>query len=160
LQEGSAADARTWYEKYYPALLDDHDPIINLQNYRPAIDIAYLLQKSDNEERATLLLERSLALIESGAIARLGIGGYGIADVQIHALRGQPERALAALRQAIDQGWRGFWWFYLKNNPNLESLRYSVEFQSMVQELESFMTGEREAMNEVDSCASFDWHMQ
>ena len=159
LQEGRSDDARAWYEQSYPALLDDNEPTINSQNYRPAIDIAYLLQKSGDDERAALLLDRSLALIETGAVARLGIGGYGIADVQIHALRGDRERALVALRQAIDQGWRGFWWFYLKNNPNLESLRDSAEFQSMVQELESFMTTEREALSETDSCTSSAWHM-
>jgi hypothetical protein len=30
---------------------------------------------------------------------------------------------LSALRQAIDEGWRGMWWYFLKHDPNLESIR-------------------------------------
>ena len=36
-----------------------------------------------------------------------GRGGYWIADVQIHALRGDKAKALAALREAEKAGWRG-----------------------------------------------------
>ena len=45
------------------------------------------------------------------------------------------------------------WWFYLKNNPNLESLQDSTEFQTMAQNLELFMTSQQTTVGEADSCA-------
>ena len=154
LKEGRFDQARDWYEKNYPGLLNDDAPVIDWQNYRPAIDLALVLQKSGDTELAEMLLDQSLAFIESGKVTRLGIGGYGIADVQIHALKGNKQQALTALRQAIKQGWRGFWWFYLKNNPNLESLQDTTEFQVMAQNIESFMTSQRLTLSEADSCVS------
>ena len=152
LKEGRPDDARAWYDQSYPELLNDVDPAIGFQNYRRAIDLARVLQETGDIERAALLLDRSMTFIETGEITRLGFDGYGIADVQIHALRGDQKRALAALRKAIDQGWRGFWWFYLKNNPNLELLQDSDEFQAMVQEVESFMTSQRSTLSEEVTC--------
>ena len=152
LEEGRPDDARAWYVHSYPELLNDIEPAISFQNFRPAIDLARVLQETGDDERAALLLDRSMTFIETGEITRLGFDGYGIADVQIHALRGDQQRALAALRKAIDQGWRGFWWFYLKNNPNLAFLQDSVEFQAMVQEVESFMTSERSTLSEDLTC--------
>ena len=153
LQEGRIDNARDLYEKNYPALLTDDEPVIDWQNYRPAIDLALVLQKSGDRERAEMLLDQSLAFIESGKVTRLGIGGYGIADVQIYALQGKQQQALTALRQALKQGWRGFWWFYLKHNPNLESLQDSTEFQTMAQNIELFMTSQQSTLGEADSCA-------
>ncbi|MGI9263635.1 MAG: tetratricopeptide repeat protein [Gammaproteobacteria bacterium] len=152
LQQGKLDDARGRYEKAYPALLEDDTPKIDLQTYRPAIDLAHVLQKTGEEERASRLLDRSLVFVESGAIPRLGIGGYGIADVQVYALRGETQRALEALRKAIDNGWRGLWWFYLKDNPNLESLQDNREFQSMVQEVGSFMANQQATLSEEATC--------
>jgi len=153
LQEGRIDKARDWYEKNYSALLNDDAPVIDWQNYRPAIDLALVLQKSGDRERAEMLLDQSLAFIESGKVTRLGIGGYGIADVQIYALQGKQQQALTALRQALKQGWRGFWWFYLKHNPNLESLQDNTEFQTMAQNIELFMTSQQSTFGEADSCA-------
>jgi tetratricopeptide (TPR) repeat protein len=152
LQEGRIDKARAWYEKNYSALLNDEAPVIDWQNYRPAIDLALVLQRSGEVERAEMLLDHSLAFIESGKVTRLGIGGYGIADVQIYALKGKQQHAVTTLRQALKQGWRGFWWFYLKNNPNLESLQDSTEFQTMAQNIEVFMTSQRTSLGEADSC--------
>ncbi|MBT8102748.1 MAG: tetratricopeptide repeat protein [Gammaproteobacteria bacterium] len=153
LQQGNLDGARAWYEDAYPGLLDSDEPAINLQNYRAAIDLAYVLQQSGDFKRAETLLDRSLAFIEAGSTSRLGVGGYGIADVQIHALQGDGQRALAALRQAIDRGWRAFWWFYLKGNPNLHALHDDAEFQSMVQEVESSMLGQHEKPGGAETCS-------
>ena len=51
-----------------------------------------------------------------GNFPRLVSGGYGygITDVQIHVLRGEKAKALAALRKAEASGWRGLW----KRLPN------------------------------------------
>jgi hypothetical protein len=80
----------------------------------------------------------------------LGSRGFGIADVQIYALQGDKQKALAALRQAIDEGWRAMWWYYLKHDPNLESLHDEPEFQAMVAEIEADMAAQLERVREME----------
>ena len=53
----------------------------------------------------------------------------------IHTLRGNDEQALAALREAIDAGWRIEARYFLEHEPNLFSLHENLEFQQMVAEV-------------------------
>ena len=70
-------------------------------------------------------------------LPRLGRGGYGIADVQIHALRGDKGKALAALREAERAGWRGgVWRFHRDFDPDLASIRNAPEFQAVFADIE------------------------
>jgi tetratricopeptide (TPR) repeat protein len=136
LREGRPAGARALYQRIRPELLSDDDLIIDRGNYEAAIDLALVLIRTSEQERANLLLDRSLEYIQT--IPRLGYG-YWIADVLIYALQGEKQKALAALRQAIDEGWRAHWWYFLKQDPNLESLHDESEFQAMVAEIEADM---------------------
>jgi len=54
--------------------------------------------------------------------------GYGFANVDLHALRGEKEKALAALREGVANGTRWLWRWYLLHDPNLESIRDTPEF--------------------------------
>ncbi len=148
LRAGRYTEARALYAKGYPALLDENEPNIDGTNYRSAIDLALVLSKTGEQDRVDVLLNRSLQHIQT--IPRHGDDGYRIADVQIYALQGEKHKALSALRQAIDAGWRGNWWYYLKHDPILDSIHEEPEFQAMVQEIEADMAvqlarlGERE----------------
>ena len=106
------------------------------------------MSKTGEQERADLLLDRSLQYIQT--LPRLGLYGYRIADVQIYALQGEKQKALSALRQAIDEGWRFFWWYYLKYNPNLESLHDEPEYQAMVAEIEADMAAQLARVREME----------
>jgi hypothetical protein len=70
--------------------------------------------------------------------------------VQIYALQGQKQKALSALRQAIDEGWRVFWWYSLKYDPNLKSLHDTPEYQAMVAEIEADMAIQLERVREME----------
>jgi len=94
------------------------------------------------------MLDRSLQHIAT--LRRLGNFGYGSADVQIYALQGEKQKALSALRQAIDEGWRSLWWYYLKQDPTLESLHDEPEFQAMVAEIEADMAEQLERVREME----------
>ena len=72
------------------------------------------------------------------------------ADAQIHALRGDKQKALRALRLAIDEGWRTFWWYFLKHDPNLESLHDEPEYQAMVSEIEADMAAQLAHVREME----------
>jgi hypothetical protein len=127
---------------------EDDPKIDNMTIYVAAIDLALVLSKTGEQERADLFLDRSLQHIQT--IQRLGGGGHWIADVQIYALKGEKQKALAALRQAINEGWRATWWYYLKHDPNLESLHDEPEFQAMVAEIEADMAAQLARVREME----------
>jgi hypothetical protein len=69
----------------------------------------------------------------------MGLVGHGIRDVLILALQRKTFEAIAALRDAIDEGFRGTvasngW--PLSIDPYLDSIRNEPEFQEMVRELD------------------------
>jgi TolB-like protein/Tfp pilus assembly protein PilF len=148
LRAGRYAEARALYEKGYPELLKDDDPKVGSINYQAAIDLALVLAKSGEQDRADLLLSRSLQYIQT--VPRRGEDGYGIADAQIYALRGDKQKALLALRQAIDEGWRSYWSYSLKYAPNLESLHDELEYQAMIAEIEADMAAQLERVREME----------
>jgi tetratricopeptide (TPR) repeat protein len=145
---GRYAEARALYEENRPELLSEDTPRFDNRNYGAAIDLASVLSRTGEQERADLLLNRSFQHIQS--IPRLGAGGYGICDVKIYALQGEKHKALAALRQAIDEGWRSLWWYFLKQDPSLESLHDEPEYQAMVAEIEADMATQLERVREME----------
>jgi tetratricopeptide (TPR) repeat protein len=151
LRAGRYAEARARYELGYPELLQDDEPGIHSGNFIAAIDLALVLTRTGEQERADLLLDRSLAFIRT--IPRLGgLGeGYGIADVLIYALQGETEAALSALRQAIDQGWRTAWWLYLEHGPSLDSIRDEPEFQAMLKEIKADVAAQLEHVRAMEA---------
>jgi TolB-like protein/Tfp pilus assembly protein PilF len=148
MRVGRYLEARAIIERIAPELLNEDSPKIGNRNYRAAIDLALILSKTGEHERADRLLESSLQYIQR--ISRLGEFGYGIADVQIYALQGDKQKALSALQQAIDEGWRNSWWYYLKFDPNLESLNDEPEYQAMVAEIEADMAAQLARVREME----------
>jgi len=137
LSTGEIQEARTIYADAYPDLINEATPNINNTNYGAAIDLALVLSMTGEHERADLLLARSLQHIQS--MPRLGFSGHGISDVQIYALQGEDQKALLALQEAVDQGWRFLWRYSLNYNLNMTSLRDHPEFRKIVEELEMDM---------------------
>jgi hypothetical protein len=136
------------YEKTWPELLSDDDPKVGGTNFGPAIDLALVLIKTGEKERADLLLEKSLRYIQTKP--RLGRNGHGMADVEIFTLQGEKQKALSTLRRAIDEGWRRFWWWVLEHEPNLVSLHDEPEFQAMVAEIEADMATQLARVREME----------
>jgi len=148
MRAGRYLEARAAFEKIAPELLNEDSPKIGSRNYRAAIDLALILSETGEHERADWLLESSLQYIQH--IPRLGFWGYDIADVQIYALLSDKQKALLALRHAIDEGWRRFWWYYLRYDPTLESLHDEPEFQAMVAEIEADMATQLARVREME----------
>jgi len=77
---------------------------------------------------------------------------YGIPQqVQIYALQGETEKALQALRQAVDRGWRAFWWYWLEHDPKLHSIRDEPEFQTIVREIKADMAAQLARVRALES---------
>jgi hypothetical protein len=92
LQSGRLEDALARYQKAYPELFVPGAPRLDGLNYGVAVDLALVLQKRGDDARANMLLDAAEQAI--GKLPRLGVNGYGIADVQIHALRSQNRAGL------------------------------------------------------------------
>jgi hypothetical protein len=57
---------------------------------------------------------------------------------------------LSVLQRAIDEGWRNFWWYYLKQDPTLVSLHDEPEYQAMVAEIETDMAEQLARVREME----------
>jgi len=135
LRRGAFQAAMARYQGRYPELLVDDPKVAAL--YPVAIDVAMLFQAMGQPERAERLLDRSLAFLATAAAGE--VGDFGIFVARIHAMQGNDDEAIAALREAIDAGWRLHWWFYLKQDPAFDVLRDDSRFQSIVQALDAEM---------------------
>jgi TolB-like protein/lipoprotein NlpI len=139
---GRRADVLDLYAKGFPELASSGSPVVDGSNYRSAVDLAGLLLETGDSNRAAMLLEASERVI--GSLQRMGWEGYGMLDVQIHALRGDKSRALRALREAYVEGWRSFAWRYYRDfEPTLASIRGEPEFKAVFADIERDMARQR-----------------
>ena len=152
MAEGRYAEARARYEQFYPELLEDEQPQVNEDNVQPAIDLALVLIKTGEQSRADALLEQSLNVVQAAS----ELDGYSVSKVLIFALQGKTEAALAALREAIDGGWRVSWWIYLEHDASLDTLRDEPEFQAMVEEVRGDMAEQLERVHALQASGEME----
>jgi len=129
--------ARTRYEHSYPDFMTT-EPEINILNFEAAVDFALVLTRLEQHQRAERMLSAASGFIEGRP--RLGFKGYWITDVKIHAQRGELERAVSALEQALEAGWRNYWWYYLEHDASLAPLRSLPRFREILENLRLEMT--------------------
>jgi tetratricopeptide (TPR) repeat protein len=142
LRRGDPGSARARYASVFPELLTSTPPRISALNHAAAIDVVPVLQASGEDATASALLDRTEQFIRT--IPRLSVMGYGIADVAIHALRGDNAKALAALQEAQRAGWRGPYWRYYRDlDPNLASIRNDPKFKAVFADIERDMVRQR-----------------
>ncbi len=121
--------ARARYARSFRELVEPEIPDVNRGNLVVAIDLALVLQKLGDHERAKDLLDGALTVIES--MPRLGTDGFWIADVHVYSLQNRPDKALDALAQAIDEGWRFLTWYNLEFDPNLDAIKGDPRFEEL-----------------------------
>jgi hypothetical protein len=136
--------ARARYASANPDLLAMQAPDTNLPNILEAIDLALVLQHTGEGAHAKALLDRSEAFVRT--IPKMGVYEYGIAAVQIDALRGEKREALAKLREAERAGWRYGWRYHRDFDPNLDSIRNEPEFKAVFADIERDMAEQRAAL--------------
>jgi tetratricopeptide (TPR) repeat protein len=144
---GDIAAARARYASAYPELLGTEPPRVELDSYFNAVGLASILLRAGEDARARQLLDGSERIIRQ--LPRLSMPGYGILDAQIHALRGDDAKALAALREAANAGWRGpFWRFYRDHDPAFDRIRNQPEFKAAFADIERDMTAQSAELGE------------
>jgi hypothetical protein len=76
-------------------------------------------------------------------LPRMNVDGFGIADAQVHAIRGDAGKTIAALRTAVSEGWRSDWRYYRDHDPAFESLRKDPEFVAIFREVAADIAAQR-----------------
>ena len=141
LRVGHLDKARSRYQKSYPELFETAAAHIDRSNFEAAIDLALVMQKLGEAERANQLLDGAERVIHH--IPRLGMFGYAISDVRIHALRNRNAQALTALREAERARWRMHWRYHRDFDPTLASIRGEPEFKAIFADIERDLTQQR-----------------
>ena len=141
LGRGDPATARARYAAAFPALLAESTPTIDGANADAALDLALVLMRTGENTRAEELLagiERFIA-----PMPRMNVDGFGIADAQVHAIRGDGGKAITALRTAVSEGWRSDWRYYRDHDPAFESLRKDPQFAAIFREIAADIAAQR-----------------
>ena len=123
-----------------PDLVDGKYPEVNATNWRFAIEVANVLVNVGKRERADNLLNKALLAI--GNKPRLGYRGFGINDVEIYALLGDKEKALATFATAVEEGWRFNWRINTAANDNLASLHDDPRYQAIIADIQLQMASQ------------------
>ena len=144
LEDEMIEEARALYEEFFPELPTDASGAIDRTNFHAAIDISELLLLEGEDAEARQLLANVESYISS--VPRLGDFGHLVSDVRIHALRGDIDLALRALRQAVDENWRTDWRFFMEVDTVLEPLRSHPEFDAIYREISSDMAAQLESV--------------
>lgn len=154
---GDFDKARKYAELRNPEFAADADPVANAYNVSNLVRYAFILQNLGEGQRADALLDAALVVVRM--LPRLGLSGHGIRDVQILALQGKKFEALAALREAIDEGFRGTaasnsW--PLSIDPYVDSIRNEPEFEAMVRELDDAIAEMHQRVLEAEESGNWD----
>ncbi len=142
LEDGQSEDALQLYREQYPELLNESPPGIHWMNYPAAVDIADILLAMGEQDRALKILSDVESFIKH--VPRLSEFGSSITDVRIAALRGDTNRALDLLQQAVEEGWRYRWRYFLELDNVLEPLRSHPGFESIYRQISADMAAQLE----------------
>jgi hypothetical protein len=111
LAAGNYKDTITRYLTHYPELADGRFPSerfrvdsLASEAFLVSLDLASAYLHAGQEVAAERLL--SLVEFELPYWSTDSMIGHGIADAELHALRGEKEKALAALQEHVEAGFR------------------------------------------------------
>jgi TolB-like protein/Tfp pilus assembly protein PilF len=140
LMTGDLELAEQYILRREPRLKSDAGEQVDRLNVRNVVKLAYIRQREGDAAAAQRLLEAALAVVQS--MPRLGLSGYGVRDAQIYALLNRPDDAIAALHEAVAEGFRSSLIYdnwVLDLDPLLGSLRSDERFVAIVAELETLL---------------------
>ena len=137
---GDSSTARSILEEIDPHLFGDADVVIKLGELNQTVLAAHALYVDDEKDRANYLFDQALDAMQS--MRRSGPLGYKIGDAFIHVARGERQRAILALRDAVHGGWR--WDWFLLRSPQFASMQDEPEWIDLVNELEFDIAKQRQ----------------
>jgi tetratricopeptide (TPR) repeat protein len=157
LAAGNYEEIIARYLTHYPELaggtfLNEQLPVnwFIWEAFLVTLDLASAYLHSGEKAKAESLLSQVESELPHWPKGGGGVWGYGIADVELHALRGEKEQALAALREHAAAGTRYMWRWQVLYNPNLDSIRETPEFAAIVSEIEADMAAQLARVREME----------
>jgi len=134
LDDGNVRDVLELYRARTPEVFGP-EPVVTFETGGYAVDAILLLQYTGEDELANEIIAATLNLYDRLNPKR--IRGYDmvIMDVELLALAGEIDLALARLQEAADSGWSLDWRYYV-HGRNLELLRNRTEFAAIVAQFE------------------------
>ncbi len=133
--------ARPALEILAPEFYADGEIVVSQSEINAAISVASTMTEGDGwSERAHYLLGQVLETMQG--MHRIRGVGYQFLDVPAHAMRGDLPNTIAALRDAIDSGWRVAWWAL--RTPGYDAAALGPEWRALVAELESDIATKRQ----------------
>ncbi len=154
LSRGDYTDTLARYRDQYPGLFSN-TPEVTRMSIKAAAGLSLLLRRNGDLDQATALIDTSLGWYRDTQVEGVYNEGLGIVYVGLLALDGDKQAALAALRDAVDSGWRWAWQWDLSDR-NLDSIRDEPEFRAIVVELEHDMAAQLEAVLALPNMGRFD----
>jgi TolB-like protein/predicted Zn-dependent protease len=155
LEAGNYKDTITRYLTHYPELANGTFPSERFRfdsdvpdAFLVSLDLASAYLHAGQDVEAERLL--SLVEFELPYWSRDSVLGHGIADAELHALRGDKKKALAALQEHVEAGFRNEWRWKLLGSPSLESIRDTPEFAAIVAMIEADMAKQLARMHEME----------
>jgi len=149
--------ARKYTLMSQPILTADTELPIDQFTVAAIIRLAYIEQREGNKARALELLQAALPVVQE--LPRLGMSGQGTREVQILALLGRKEDAFVALRELVDEGFRGplltnVWG--LDEDPFLTLLQDDPRFIRILVEISESVTTMHERVLHAESSGDWD----
>ena len=156
LVAGDLVHAREFLLVKTPVLQLDTELEIDRFTVGDVVKLAYIEKMQGNAGRSNELLNASLPVVQG--LPRLGVFGQGVRDAEIYALLGRTEDALAAIREAIDAGFRtttvvDTW--LLGMDPYFATIRDDKRFLALLDKLDELNAVMYQRV--LDAEASGDW---
>jgi tetratricopeptide (TPR) repeat protein len=137
IESGNPEAAIARYAEAFPDFWGDDAQALTIWASGSAIEMVRLLRVSGETDAADRILDETIALLEAAPLA--GVTGSGFALPAAYAIAGRHADAVAALRKAVDAGYRVGWRYFFDYHWSFESLRDDPVFDSMRIELAADM---------------------
>ena len=139
LDNNQVDDAISIIAELLPDLVGDGEVVVDPTNLQAVVLVARALYASGNTERANYLFDQALALMQT--MHRVRGVGYGNLDVLIYVMRGDETKAIAALRDAFEVGWRLNSVFL--RHPPFDTMLHNPEWLAVVEQFEAEIAAQR-----------------
>lgn len=133
------------YRRIYPELLRE-TPDANRSNLQAAVDLVLLLQELGKTGDASTLAERTFPVLDETPI--IAMFGKALLEVELHAILGDPDRAIDALSSIVDSGWKEY---VSPNNPNLASIADDPEYLRLIGVIHGRVAAELAKVREMEA---------
>jgi hypothetical protein len=152
LDDKDLSASKAFYQRFFPELFSEDSSKVVPFSANAAVDVAWILRHEGNAELSERLLNDALAVATHEGPR--GLVSKYLPEVRALAMLDRKTEALAALRKAIDDGWREIWWLN-ESDPTLKSIIDEPDLIAMVEEVEADLVIQLEFMRKMESSGEF-----